>query len=71
MPWPESWPIRGEDVAFADSAATRKDSALPQMWSWLEATSVLVAAESANAASSPLIGRDSGHGISDKYHGSG
>jgi hypothetical protein len=26
MPWPESWPMRGEDVAFADSAATRKDS---------------------------------------------
>ena len=27
MPWPESWPIRGEDVAFADSAATRKEAA--------------------------------------------
>ena len=26
MLWPESWPIRGEDVAFADSAATRRDS---------------------------------------------
>ena len=55
MPWPESWPIRGEDVAFADSAATRKDStsvggppeaALPQMWRRPEAASFLVAAES-------------------------
>ena len=69
MPWPESWPIRGEDVAFADSAATRKDStsvggpleaALPQMWRRPEAASFLVAAESANATSSPLIGHDSG-----------
>ena len=76
MPWPESWPIRGEDVAFADSAATGKDStsvggppeaALPQMWRRPEA----VAAESANATSSPLIGHDSGHGISGTYHRSG
>ena len=26
MPWPESRPVRGEDVAFAASAATIKDS---------------------------------------------
>ena len=80
MPWPESWPIRGEDVAFADSAATRKDStsvggppkaALPQMWRRPEAASFLVAAESANVTSSPLVGHDSGHGISDTYHRSG
>ena len=35
MPWPESWPIRGEDVAFADSAATRKEGGLrppPHLW---------------------------------------
>ena len=78
MPWPESWPIMGGDVAFADSAATRKDStsvggppkaALPQMWRRPEAASFLVAAES--ATSSPLIGRDSGHGMSDTYHRSG
>ena len=72
MPWPESWPIRGEDVAFADSAATRKDStsvggppnaALPQLWWRPEAAPLLVAAESASAPSSPLIGDASGHGI--------
>ena len=80
MPWPESWPIRGEDVAFADFAATRKDStslgrppkaALPQMWRRPEAVSFLVAAESANATSSHLIGHDSGHGISATYQRSG
>ena len=38
MPCPKTRPIRAEDVAFADSAAT------------------IVAAESANATSSPLIG---------------
>ncbi len=27
MPWPESWPIRGEDVACADSAAATKEAA--------------------------------------------
>ena len=26
MPWPESWPIRAEDVAFADSAAANSTS---------------------------------------------
>ena len=55
MPWPESSPIKGEDVAFADSAATRKDStsvggppeaACPQVWRWPEAAAFLVAAES-------------------------
>ena len=75
LPWPESWPIRGEDVKFADSAATRKESvgkppkvALPQMWRRPEAAPFLVTAESANATSSPLIGDDSGHAISDTYH---
>ena len=80
MPWPESWPIRGEDVAFADSAATRKEAASGRLHICGRATfggpptdveSFLVAAESANATSSPLIGRDSGHGISDTYHRSG
>ena len=27
MPWPESWPIRGEDVAFADPTTTIKEAA--------------------------------------------
>ena len=80
MPWPESRPIRGEDVAFAYSAATRKDStsvrgppkaALAQMRRRPEAASFLVAAEWANATSSALIGHDSGNGISDTYHRSG
>ena len=80
MPGTDAGQIRCEDVAFAESAATRTDStsaggppkaALPQIWSRLEAASFLVAAESANATSSPLIGHDSGHGISDTYHRSG
>ena len=75
MPWPESWPIRGEDVAFADSAATRKEAASGRLHicgrAATDVESFLVAAESANATSSPLIGRDSGYGISDTYHRSG
>ena len=63
MPRPDAWPIRGEDVAFADSAATRKEES--------ESFLVLVAAESAHATSSPLIDHDSSHGISDTYHRSG
>ena len=59
MPWLESWPIRAEDAAFADSASTGKDST--------DVESFLVAAETANATSSPLIG----HGMSDTYHRSG
>ena len=80
MPWPEWWPIWGEDVAFADSAATIKDStsvggppkaAPPLMWRRPEAASFMVAAEAADATTSPLIGHDSGHGILDTYHRSG
>ena len=77
MPWPESWPIRGEDVAFADSAATRKGAASGRLHICARAAfggpptdveSSLVDAESANATSSTLIGDDSDHGISDTYH---
>ena len=79
MPWPESWPIRGGDVAFADSAATRKEAASSRLHIGRAAfgglptdvESFLVAAESANAISSPLIGHDSGHGVSDMCHRSG
>ena len=77
MPWPESWPIRGEDVAFADSAATIKEAASGRLHISggaafggppTDVESFMVAAESANATSSPLIGHDSGHGILDTYH---
>ena len=61
MPWPESWPKRDEDAAFADSATEVERARL-------EANS---AAESANATFSRLIGHDSSHGISDVYHRSG
>ena len=56
MPWPESRPIWGEDVAFADSAAQLGGPPT-------DVESFLVAARSANATSSPLIGHDSGHRI--------
>ena len=73
MLWPESWPIRGEDVAFADSAATIiKEAASGRLHISggaafgdppTDVESFMVAAEVANATSSPLIGHDSGHGI--------
>ena len=80
MPWPQSWPIRGEDVAFADSAATRKEAGFGRLHICGRAAfggpptdveSFLMAAESANATPSHLLDHDSGYGISDTYHRSG
>ena len=80
MPSPESWLIKGEDVVFADSAATRKGAAAGRFHICGRAAfggppadveSFVVAAESAIATSSPLIGHDLGHRISDTYHRSG
>ncbi len=73
MTWARSWRRRGGDVASADSAATREEAASGRLHSGppTDVESFLVAAESANATSSPLIGHDSGHGISDTYHRSG
>ena len=58
MPWPESWPIRGEDVALAASAATIKDSTSvgaaeggpPLLWRRPKAASIMVDGEAANIA---------------------
>ena len=50
----------------------RRRRLLPHpMWRRPEAAPLVVAAESANATSTTLIGHDSGHGISDTYHRSG
>ena len=72
--------MRGEDVAFADSAATIKEAASgrPHICGGAafggtptDVEPFMVAAESPNATSSPLIGHDKSHGISDTYHRSG